>query len=70
MPQRTTAKLAIYSIEGKLVTTLVDDTMDPVLKEVGWDGKDAHGNQVSTGVYFYRLTAGNRTLTKKMVLLK
>jgi hypothetical protein len=35
-----------------------------------WYGKDARGNLVSSGVYFYRLTAGNRTLTKKMVLLK
>ena len=34
------------------------------------DGKDARGNQVSSGIYLYRLTIGNRSLTRKMVLLK
>jgi len=48
----------------------VDESLDAGFKEITWHGRDARGNQVSTGVYFYRLTAGNRTLTKKMVLLK
>ena len=52
------------------VTTLVDGSMDEGFKKVTWDGKDSRGNQVSTGVYFYRLTAGKQTLTKKMILLK
>jgi hypothetical protein len=68
--KRENTNLSVYNIEGKLVTTLVDETLDGGFKEVTWHGKDAHGNPVSTGVYFYRLTAGNRTLTKKMVLLK
>jgi hypothetical protein len=70
LPAKTKTKLSIYNIEGRLVTTLVDGTLDEGFKEVAWDGKDGRGNQVSTGVYFYRLTAGDRTLTKKMVLLK
>jgi hypothetical protein len=39
-------------------------------KSVTWNGTDFHGNTVSSGVYFYRLKAGNKTLTKKMVFLK
>jgi hypothetical protein len=70
VPKRVRATLAVYDVEGKLVTTLVNESLDAGLKEVTWHGKDARGNPVSTGVYFYRLTAGNRTLTKKMVLLK
>ncbi|UCG51024.1 MAG: T9SS type A sorting domain-containing protein [Candidatus Latescibacterota bacterium] len=70
LPERKTATLVIYDVEGRHVKTLVDNVLDAGLKEVTWDGEDALGNQVSTGVYFYRLTAGNRTLTKKMVLLK
>ncbi|UCG52646.1 MAG: T9SS type A sorting domain-containing protein, partial [Candidatus Latescibacterota bacterium] len=68
--EKAETELAIYNIEGRLVRTLVDDTLDEGFKRITWDGKDAHGNHVSSGVYFYRLTAGNRTLTKKMVLLK
>jgi len=49
---------------------LVDGTLDEGLREVTWDGKDASGSPVGSGVYFYRLTAGDKTLTKKMVFLK
>ena len=70
LPKRTQTRLSIYNIEGKLVNSLVDETLDEGFKEVVWNGNDAHGNPVSSGVYFYRLTAGKRTLTKKMVLLK
>jgi hypothetical protein len=35
-----------------------------------WDGKDASGSPVGSGVYFYRLTAGDKTLTKKMVMIR
>ncbi|MEW6686447.1 MAG: hypothetical protein AB1393_09640 [Candidatus Edwardsbacteria bacterium] len=37
---------------------------------VVWDGKDESGKQVSAGVYFYRLSAGNFTATKKMILVR
>jgi len=70
LPKQAKTNLSVYNVEGKLVTTILDETLDAGFKEVTWNGKDARGNQVSTGVYFYRLTAGNRTLTKKMVLLK
>jgi len=68
--ERTQARLSIYDTEGKLVTTLVNDELGPGLKVVTWDGKDDRGHQVSSGVYLCRLTAGKRTLTKKMVLIK
>jgi hypothetical protein len=63
-------KLTIYTPDGKLVTTLVDEALPPGFKEVPWDGKDAHGNTASSGVYFYRLEAGKTVLSKKMVYLK
>ena len=70
LPEKTRAVLSIYDVEGRLVITLVDDTSDEGLREVVWDGKDANGSQVGSGVYFYRLKAGSQTLTKTMVLLK
>ena len=58
------------SEQGQRVATLVDRVMETGFKQVGWNGKSASGSPVSSGVYFYRLQAGNKTLTKKMVLLR
>jgi hypothetical protein len=70
LPDRKKTSLSIYNIEGKLVSTLIDKEMDGGYTEVTWNGTDTQGNPVSSGIYFYRLKAGSKTLTKKMVLLK
>jgi flagellar hook assembly protein FlgD len=62
--------LRIYDVTGELMRTLVDGTVTPGQKSARWDGTDARGNSVSSGVYFYRLRAGSKTLTRKMVFLK
>jgi len=70
--RRTPAQvtLKVFNIIGQLVRTLVDEEMLPGVHSVTWDGKDERGNQVSSGVYFYQLSAKDQTETKKMVLLK
>ena len=70
LSERSPTKLSIYNLEGKLIRTLINGTLDEGYKQATWNGSDSHGNLVSSGVYFYRLKAGNQTLTKKMVLLK
>ncbi|MFQ6093312.1 MAG: FlgD immunoglobulin-like domain containing protein [bacterium] len=50
--------------------TLVDETTEAGYHSVVWDGKDSFGNDVASGVYFYRLTAGDFTATRRMVLLR
>jgi flagellar hook assembly protein FlgD len=40
------------------------------LNVITWDGKDNAGNNISSGVYFYKLTAGSYTATNKMVMMK
>jgi flagellar hook assembly protein FlgD len=70
LPERTRAVVAIYDVEGRCVRTLVDEVLGPGLNESAWDGRDARGRRVSSGVYLYRLTAGNRTITKKLTVLK
>ena len=62
--------LSIYDLSGRVVTTLVDRRMSVGGHAEEWDARDNSGNPVATGVYFYRLTAGSRTLTRKAVLLK
>jgi hypothetical protein len=70
VPDKTRVALTVYNVEGRRVTTLVDRIMTAGYKKVVWDGLNDTGNQVSSGIYFYRLTAGQKTLTRKMVLIR
>ncbi|MEJ2722377.1 MAG: FlgD immunoglobulin-like domain containing protein [bacterium] len=62
--------LRVYDVKGRLVKTLVTDTKNAGRQTVTWDGTDNAGDRVGSGVYFYRLNAEGRVLTRKMVLLK
>jgi hypothetical protein len=52
------------------VQRLIDRPMQAGHYGIEWNGKDAHGRTVASGVYFYRLTVGKQTSTKKMILLR
>ena len=69
---KTDAKvsLKVYNILGQEVTTLVDRYQPAGSYTVAWNGKDSKGNDVSTGVYFYLLKAGEFSANKKMTYLK
>ena len=62
--------LKIFDILGREVKTLVNKEQVNGVYEVNWNGDDELGNKVSTGVYFYRIDAGDFVETKKMMLLK
>jgi hypothetical protein len=62
--------LQVFDAGGRAVRTLVDDRVASGTHEVRWDGGNERGERVSSGVYFYRLTALGVSQTKKMVLLK
>jgi outer membrane protein assembly factor BamB len=66
----TPVSLKIYDLRGRLVRTLVDETREAGEYSVIWEGKDASGRMVSSGVYLYRIKAGDFVQTRKMVLLK
>lgn len=68
--QRADVRLAIYDVNGALVRTLANESRAPGAYQLTWDGRNDRGASVASGVYFYRLTAGSFTQTKKMVLLK
>ncbi|HNS17895.1 MAG TPA: lectin like domain-containing protein [Bacteroidales bacterium] len=61
--------LTIHTLDGRLVRTLLNRTETPGVKLIAWDGKDMSGCRVKPGVYVYRLTAGDRSFHKKMILL-
>lgn len=63
-------QLRIYNHKGQLVRTLVDGMMAPGAHSAVWDGRDASGLPVSSGVYFSLMKAGKYHAAKKMILLK
>ena len=70
LDEATHVILRVYDPAGRHVRTLVDEHRMPGDYNELWDGKNEKGKPVATGVYFYRLTTGERTKTKKMVLLR
>ncbi len=69
--QPGTLKVQIYNMEGRLIQTLLQDSVSPGHYTVLWNGMDARGNEVSSGVYFYRLKVQNQIIdTRRMVLLR
>ncbi|MDH4036302.1 MAG: T9SS type A sorting domain-containing protein [Candidatus Krumholzibacteria bacterium] len=64
--------LVIYDVTGARVRELVAGRQEPRADgyRVTWDGTDDRGRRVASGVYYYRLVAGEFTQTRKMVLLK
>jgi hypothetical protein len=69
-PPGDLATLRVYDVSGRLVTTLLDDEFVSGDRVLQWDGRNRHGQDVASGVYFYRLVTDRFTTTRKMVLLK
>ncbi|MCK5380087.1 MAG: T9SS type A sorting domain-containing protein, partial [Candidatus Latescibacteria bacterium] len=70
LPEETHVRLVIYNTMGQSVCTLLDALQPVGYHQFLWDGRNSQGRLVSGGVYFYRLTAGEFTETKRMLLLK
>ena len=70
LPEAGFARLAIYNISGQLVRELTAETLPAGLHEIVWDGRDMNNAQVSSGVYIARLTSGERTAVRKLMLVR
>jgi len=70
VPTDASVRLAIYSVAGRLVRTLVDGEVGAGYSAVVWDGRDDRGREVGSGVYFCRMQAAGFSDTARMVLLK
>ncbi|HCV42807.1 MAG TPA: hypothetical protein DGH68_04945, partial [Bacteroidetes bacterium] len=62
--------LKIFDLLGREIKTLISEPMDPGQYSVQWDATNNNGERVQSGVYIYRLIAGEFSATKKMTLLK
>jgi hypothetical protein len=69
LPEAMNYSLRIYNVAGQLVRSY-DGVGSQNLNVVTWDGRDEAGSEVSSGVYFYKLTAGGFSATEKMVMMK
>jgi hypothetical protein len=62
--------IAVYDVRGALVRVLIDGNMPGGEHTIKWNGTDAHGQPVSSGVYFARMISGAFDKSRKMVMLK
>jgi hypothetical protein len=63
-------ELTIYNILGEKVKTIVRDSKPAGSYTIVWDGTDHDNNTLPSGIYFYRLQAGDFTSTNRMILMK
>lgn len=70
LPEKAEVMLSVYDITGKLVKTLVNEKRDAGYYTVTWDGVDERGKSVSSGIYLYRIHAGEFDAIKRCILLK
>lgn len=70
LPHAAQVRLTVFNIVGQEVTTLVNDYQSAGIKRVIWDGTDAYGIKVTSGVYFYRLSTADFDMTRKMIMMK
>ena len=70
LPENAPVELKIFNTLGQHVMTLINEVRQAGSYTVKWDGKNADGLPVSTGMYIYQLKASNFTDTKKMLMMK
>jgi enediyne biosynthesis protein E4 len=70
LPISGVVELSVYNLAGQKVTTLVEGMRVAGLYEIAWDGRDDRGRSLASGVYLYRLQAGERVSSRTLVLLK
>jgi hypothetical protein len=70
LPRECHVKVTIFNLLGQRVKVLVDKHQKAGVKRVYWDGKDEQGVEVASGIYLYKIQAGDFVQSKKMVIPK
>ena len=66
----TNVKLNIYDMRGRMINSLVNQVQNAGMHTIQWDAMDYKGSGVSAGVYLYKLEAGGKVFTEKMIFMK
>jgi len=70
LPKPSRVSLLVYNILGEEIAALIDAQQEPGYYRIVWDGRDELGRGVCSGIYFYRLRAGDFISVKRMVLIR
>ena len=70
IPEEIQVELSVYNLKGQKVINLSNGIETAGKHVVVWNGKDKNKNDVSSGVYFYKLSVGKTTIKRKMILIK
>ncbi|NOZ60534.1 MAG: T9SS type A sorting domain-containing protein [Calditrichaeota bacterium] len=66
----TSVSLRVYNLNGQLIRTLYEGVQNAGMHQIQWDGRNSAGNLVSSGIYIYKLHAGETTLSRRMIFMK
>ena len=70
LARRERVTISVFDLSGRYVRTLVDEVQDPSRYNITWDGRDANGRPVSTGIYFINYKAGDYVFSRKAIVLR
>jgi hypothetical protein len=70
LPQSGQVRIDVYDVTGTHVRTLINENMSAGNFRISWNGENTSGAKVASGMYLYRMVAGNYVMTKKMLMLK
>ena len=70
VPTSGEVELAVYNLAGQKVATLLQGVREAGQYVLRWDGRDGGGSELASGVYFYRLRAGDQVETRKLLLMQ
>jgi flagellar hook assembly protein FlgD len=71
LPQEAEVHFGVYDLAGRLVATLASGAaLRPGAHEIVWNGRNDAGGDVASGIYAYKIVAGNFTETKKLTLVR
>ncbi len=70
LPKPSQVRLQIFNLKGNLVKTLINAQQEQGMHSVQWNGTDEKRNKVASGIYIYKLTAGDEVLHRRLVLMK
>ena len=70
LPKRAAVKITIYDLLGRIVITLIEQTLSKGWHVVNWNGENTYGKQVAAGLYFYKFETKQFSAIRKMIYNK